>query len=164
MRNGAILFNVFSNLLVYIMSIIKLHSEGNTNLIDKAKTLIKETSWLTPVASMLTKAASNFGRDIQNSLNELDNDKSPTLLKLHRRDKAVVMSVEHYSQLLEMSKVLESMLEKERIDALSQAGNDFERMYQSMTGEKSGDAAMHLLNVSEEDLAATFQPGGPEIR
>ncbi len=145
------------------MAAIELHSDDEIDLIEKAKSLIEKTSWMTPVSDILKEASTHFGRNIERELLELDDNKSLTLLQLRKRDKAVVMNVEHYQQLFEINKTLETLLKKQRMDKLDEAGREFDTMYRKLTGKNASNATSHLLNVSENDLAETFEPGGTEV-
>ncbi len=136
----------------------------NIDLIEQAKALIDQSSWLTPVANIDVKAGAQFGRNIDQALHELECQNTLNLIQIRKRDKAVVMSVEHYRQLFEMSQILESMVEKERMNALSQVGNEFDTIYKNLTAKNATNAGAHLLKVKEEKLADTFQPGETENR
>lgn len=130
--------------------------------ISNARGLMKRISWLSPASSLDKATSSKFGRNIERSLNELPKHNGVINLVLRKRTKAVVMSIQHYEQLLEMKESYSKLLEIESERTVSNALDDFNNLYSRITSPTSASAADSLFSASAEDLKKSFRPGETE--
>jgi hypothetical protein len=130
--------------------------------ISNARGLMRRISWLSPPASLDKANSSEFGRNIERSLNDLPRHNGVINLVLRKHTKAVVMSIQHYEQLLEMKESYSKLLEIESERTVSNALEDFNNLYSRITSPASASAADSLFSASAEDLKKSFRPGETE--
>jgi hypothetical protein len=133
-----------------------------SNFFGRAKALVMRLRWLSPTASLDDTTSTEFGRNIERQLSSLILDQKVTLLKLRRRDTAVVMSIDHYKEVLEMKETLTQLLKTESRRVISDAANDFEALYSRIISPSSSKAASELFAVNSESLRENYQPGNTE--
>lgn len=131
-------------------------------LFGRTKSLLKKLRWLSPVRALNSTASSAFGRNIERQLNGLVQSEEVLTLKLHRRDTAVVMSMAHYEEVLQMKAACTQLLQLASQRVIADAANDFEALYHRITSPASHTAAKGLLSVSPEELRDSYRPGDTE--
>ncbi len=142
---------------------IEQASDGRMEaIVLKAKKAFSGTRWLKPVMSLRGVAGAQFGRKIEASIRQLSEGNGIVKINLRRRDAAVVMTVDRYHELMALKQTCEQLLEAEADRTLSDAADDFERLYQRITSNASAAAADSLFDADEEALRASFRPGRTE--
>ena len=131
-------------------------------LFGRTKRLMKKLRWLSPVPALNSTASSAVGRNIERQLNDLVQSEEVLTLKLHRRDSAVVMSMAHYEEVLQMKAACTQLLQLASQRVIADAANDFEALYYRITSPASHTAATELFTVSPEELRDSYRPGDTE--
>lgn len=131
-------------------------TESNT-LISQALNDITALNCLVPVDSLLVKRSVEFGRQIESSLNQLTESPHVIKLKLRQSDKAVVLRLEEYQSILDMKQHLEQLVDRVRELELSQAGNQYDQLFQQITSQESRQAADTLFELSDDTLNHNFK-------
>lgn len=130
--------------------------------ISDAKAMMNHISWLSPSSSLDQATSSEFGRNIERALNDLPKHNGIINLVLRRQTKAVVMSIQHYEQLLEMKEVYAKLIEIESERTVSEAIDDFRSLYGRITSQKSAKASDLLFSADTEELNKSYRPGATE--
>jgi hypothetical protein len=150
--------------------ISKPHVTQSENLSDRkglvrhAKRLIKNLGWLSPTASLVSKGGKDFGRRIEASLTEITQGRGVMRLQLRKRDAAVVMSVEHYEEVVRMKVLYAELIEQVKVKEIEEETDEFEALYRRITSPQSRKAADGLFVATSDSLRKTYKPGGTETR
>ncbi|MDY6919226.1 MAG: hypothetical protein SV765_03335 [Pseudomonadota bacterium] len=134
-------------------------SDGPTP-VSRATRLLRRLRWLSPKEALDSAWSRDFGRSIEKSIGEIAAGGGVKLLKLRKRDAAVVMSLEHYQEVLAMKEVVGEMLSELKVQAVDRAADDFDDLYQQITASREG--ADSLFSSTPETLAANHQAGRTE--
>lgn len=129
----------------------------NSTLISQALNDITALNCLVPVDSLLTKRSVEFGRQIENSLNQLTESQHVIKLKLRQSDKAVVLGLEEYQSILDMKQHFKQLVDRVRELELSQAGNQYDQLFQQITSPESRQAADTLFELPDDALNQSFK-------
>lgn len=132
------------------------NKKSNT-LLSQALNALTSLNFLLPVNALSTKASVEFGRQIENSLNQLTESQHVIKLKLRQSDKAVVLGLEEYKSILDMKQHLEQLVSRVRELELSQAGNQYEQLFQQITSSESSQAANALFDLPNDALNQNFK-------
>jgi len=130
-------------------------------LLRKAVVSLRATRWMSPINLLASKGSTVFGRSIESKLQEV---RAGTVMRLQLRnsDAAVVMSVDRYSELLEMRALYsELLLRIQDVDTATDS-DEYEELYQRISSGTSRAAADSLFSGSGKDLRTTFKPGRTE--
>ena len=131
-----------------------------STLTSRAANNLSKLTWLSPIHSISSKHSTEFGRQIELSLNQLT-DKHPILrLLLRKSDKAVVIETKQYEEILEMKTNYIHLIEKLRVLEIKQAANEFDKLYLNISSTESRAAADSLFSASSEDLNTSFKAQG----
>lgn len=132
-------------------------NKEDSTLISQALNDITILNWLRPVNSLSTKLSVEFGRQIENSLNQLTQSQHVIKLKLRQSDKAVVLGIEEYQSILDMKQHLEELIGRVRELEISQAGSQYDLLFQQIRSPESRQAADTLFEMSDEALNQNFK-------
>jgi len=133
-------------------------------LVRHAKRLIKNLGWLSPTASLVSKGGKDFGRRIEASLTEITQGRGVMRLQLRKRDAAVVMSVDHYEEVVRMKVLYAELIEQVKVKEIAEETDEYEALYRRITSPQSRQAADGLFAATSDSLRKTYQPGGTEAR
>jgi hypothetical protein len=131
-------------------------------VISNAKVMMNRISWLSPSPSLDQVTSSEFGRNIERALNDLSKHNGIINLVLRRKTTAVVISIQHYEQLLEMKEVYAKLIEIESERTVSDAIDDFRSLYGRITSQESAKASDLLFSAGSEELSKSYRPGATE--
>lgn len=134
----------------------------SNGLVRKAIRFAKKLNWLSPVVALDCKPGTTFGRKIELSLAEINQGSGLMRLKLRNRDAAVVMSIDHYQEVLAMKSMLSELIEKAKEIEVSQGVDEYEELYLRLTSEQTREASDGLFAATPEDLRQSFKPGATE--
>lgn len=133
-------------------------------LVTHAKRLMKKLGWLSPTASLVSKGGKDFGRRIEASLTEITQGRGVMRLQLRKRDAAVVMSVDHYEEVVRMKVLYAELIEQVKVKEIAEETDEYEALYRRITSPQSRKAADGLFAATSDRLRKTYQPGGTEAR
>ena len=137
-------------------------SVNEENMVQKAKSKFRRLDWLGPIKSLFSESSTAFGRNIEKELNNLSQHRGVMKLQLRKQDKAVVISIERYEEMIKMKNAYAQLLESEMTKSIEKATDEYEQLYCQITSPQTRVAADALFEVSEEQLSETFQPGKTE--
>lgn len=135
---------------------------GSSRLAFSAIRAINAVKWLSPIDSLVSTGARDFGRSIEFNL-KLVTQGSVMLLKLRKRDTAVVMSVKHYEEILYFKALYEELVERAKVLKMEDETGEYEVLYQRVSSAQSRKAADHLFSASSADLRNTYKQGKTEL-
>lgn len=139
------------------------HSEP-TNSIKAATKLLDRLTWLAPLPHLDSTNGSIFGRQIEQSLRDLKEQRGGVLsINIRNQRAAVVMSTEHYEELLSMKEACVNLVKEQRRLQLDALGGEFDRLYQMMQRPEHKIATEAFFNATAEDLNSSYRPGRTEI-
>jgi hypothetical protein len=131
-------------------------------LIDHAKNFLKSLVWLSPTESLIFSGSKDFGRSIEKNLNELSSKDGVMRLQLRNRDAAVVMSIAHYEEMIQMKEISAELIERVKDKEIQKATDDYEELYLSISSQKASKAGDMLFSATADDLRKSYQPGRTE--
>jgi hypothetical protein len=141
----------------------KTRRRDMSDLLWHPKALLKRLNWLAPPEHLDATGGTTFGRSIETELRSLGSQHQGVLkLRLRKRDAAVVISLEHYQQLLEMKDLCRALIDAQADAVINEAASEFDALYEQLTSEASRSAADALFQASPEDLRQSYRPGGTE--
>lgn len=85
-------------------------------------------------------------------------------LQLRKRDAAVVMSIEHYEEVVRMKVLYAELIEQLKVKEIAEETDEYEALYRRITSPQSREAADGLFVATSDSLRKTYQPGGTEAR
>ncbi|HFD32211.1 MAG TPA: hypothetical protein ENJ28_05830 [Gammaproteobacteria bacterium] len=129
-----------------------IKNEESHTLISQALNDITALDWLIPVNSLSTKRSVEFGRQIENSLNQLTESQHIIKLRLRQSDKAVVLGLEEYQSILNMKQHLKQLVDRVRELELSQAGSQYDQLFQQITSPESRQASDTIFEMPDDAL------------
>jgi PHD/YefM family antitoxin component YafN of YafNO toxin-antitoxin module len=135
-----------------------------SGLIGHAKRLIQNLGWLSPTSSLTSKGGKDFGRRIEASLTEISQGRGIMRLQLRKRDAAVVMSVDHYEEMVRMKALYAELIERVKEREIIAEADEYEELYRRITSCQSRQAADALFSATPDSLRKTYQPGRTEAR
>lgn len=128
--------------------------------VSQSRQLIRRLGWLLAPAQLSAVAGKEFGRKIQESVKELARSGGVRLLQVRHRDAAVVMSLEHYNEMLRMKALCTGMVERLKLLEIAEEADQFESLYQRITNSRQGADA--LFSASDADINSAYLPGETE--
>ncbi|GAB3306615.1 hypothetical protein [Haliea atlantica] len=128
----------------------------------RQREVVKELDWLEPAALLRTKGGSEFGRQIEDAIDEMNRDTGVVRLKLRKRDAAVVLTISHYEELLKLKQEYNELLMQVKEQAISRASDEYDALYQRITSQASRRASDALFSADSEDLRQSYKPGRTE--
>lgn len=144
------------------MNTLSNHTEFN---LDKYRDLQEQLGFLQNESSleqMKVLSGSDFGRTIEKSVREMNNEGLPTCLKIRTKKQAVVVPLKLYETLNEMLLSFSELInETQKMEEEMQI-KEFDQLFIDITSEKSLLAADSLFEVSDEELALSYKPGKTE--
>jgi hypothetical protein len=136
--------------------------EGQGNPLARARSILKTVGWMSPLSKIAHMASSAFGRNIESTLTDMLKTNEVLRLQLHRKDTAVVISVDHYNEMMllkgQYEKLIRLMQEMQLTDSIS----EYDQLYAGLTSAKSQKAADSLFAANADDLSRTYKPGRTE--
>jgi len=137
----------------------------NTNgFIMNAKLFFKSLSWLSPLDMLPITGSRDFGRSIEAALNKIKDEHTVIRLQLRKKDTAVVMSIKQYEDIVRIKAIYEVLLKQVRDQDITDAIDEYEVLYQSITSTESRQAANALFDASSTELANAYQSGQTETQ
>lgn len=137
-------------------------STDATSSVRAASKLLESLGWLAPLGRLTITNGSAFGRKIEKSLQELSGPRGVLSISVRNQQAAVVMSIEHYEELLKMKETCASLVQEQRRLQLEALGDEFDHLYRLMQRSEHRVATDALFNASADDLNATYRPGRTE--
>lgn len=131
-------------------------------VVAQARRLMQRLNWLAPAATLNSKGSRDFGRQIEASLAEISEGDGILRLKLRKRDAAVVVSVNHYEEMLRMKALCAELVERVKEKEIVRASDQYEALYRRLTSPESRRAADALFSATGEELRHSYQPGKTE--
>lgn len=140
-----------------------LHAELaiNPDQLASHRQLLQNIAWARPIDTLAKQAGARFGRNIEASVGQLKAGE-PLLIEIRRKTAAVVMSPDHYQELLAVKQEFERIVRDEAGSFFSSAEEEFDQLVSTMQGRPQQAAADTLFASSGDELAARFQPGSTE--
>lgn len=142
-------------------SLISSTEVGQKGLVRQAKRLMQNLRWLRPAALLASRGGREFGRNIETSLRDVRAGEV-IRLQLRRNDAAVVMSLDHYEEIMLMKSVYAEMVSRVQEQDIAAAADDYEALFRRITSARSRKAADDLFVATSEDLRRTYRPGETE--
>tara|TARA_B100001540_G_scaffold123830_1_gene110389 strand:+ start:1689 stop:2141 length:453 start_codon:yes stop_codon:yes gene_type:complete len=133
-------------------------------VVAQARQLMRNLSWLTPAAGLSSKGGRDFGRQIEASLAEISEGEGVMRLQIRKRDAAVVVSVDHYEEMVRMKELCAELVDRVKEREIARAADKYEALYQRITAPASRQAADALFSVTGEELRQTYKPGKTETQ
>lgn len=134
------------------------------NLVAQARQLMRNLTWLTPAAALSSKGGRDFGRQIEASLAEISEGEGVMRLQIRKRDAAVVVSVDHYEEMVRMKALCAELVDRVKEKEIARAADKYEALYQRITAPESRRVADALFSVTGEELRQTYKPGKTETQ
>ncbi|PLW82010.1 hypothetical protein CWI75_13065 [Kineobactrum sediminis] len=131
-------------------------------VVAQARRLLQSLSWLAPAAMLNSKGGRDFGRQIEDSIAEINEGKGVLRLQIRRRDAAVVVSVDHYEEMVRMKALCAELVDRVKEKEIAGAAGKYEALYQRITSSTSRRAADALFSVTGEELRESYKPGKTE--
>lgn len=133
-------------------------------LVRRARRLIQNLGWLSPTATLVSKGGKDFGRRIEASWTEIVQGHGVMRLQLRKRDAAVVMSVDHYEEVVRMKALCAELIEQVKEKEIAEEADEYEALFRRITSPQSRKAADGLFAATPDSLRKTYQPGETEAR
>jgi len=143
-------------------TITKKVTPNANGFIMRAKRYFKNLSWLSPLEMLPITGSRDFGRGIEAALNKIKDEHAVIRLQLRKKDTAVVMSIKQYEDIVRFKSIYEVLLKHIRDQDITDAIDEYETLYQSITSTKSRQAANALFEASSTDLSNAYHPGQTE--
>jgi len=131
-------------------------------VVAQARRLMQSLNWLTPAATLSSKGGRDFGRQIEASLAEISEGEGVLRLQIRKRDAAVVVSVDHYEEMVRMKALCAELVDQVKEKEIARAADKYEALYQRIISPDSRQAADALFSVTGEELRHTYKPGKTE--
>ena len=126
----------------------------------QGRQLVRKLAWLLPAGSLAGKGSKEFGRSIETTLTDVTKRGSGILrLQLRRRDAAVVMSIDHYEEILRMKSICEELVEQAAESRVADEIDEYEASYRRITSPESLRAADALFTATAEDFRRAYKAG-----
>lgn len=139
-----------------------VHGAGKRGLVAQTWRLMQGLAWLAPAATLSSKGGRDFGRQIEASLVEIREGAGVLRLQLRNRDAAVVVSVDHYEEMVRMKALCAQLVDQLKEQDIAQASDKYDALYQRISSPASRRAADALFSVTGKELRQTYQPGKTE--
>ena len=136
----------------------------HNGLVRHARRFIQNLGWLSPIADLGSKGGKEFGRRIEASWAEIAQGRGVMRLQLRKRDAAVVMSVDHYEEVVRMKALCAELIEQVKEKEIAEETDEYEALHRRITSPQSRKAADGLFTATSDSLRKTYQPGGTEAR
>lgn len=120
-------------------------------------------NWLSPSSLLDSTGSRDFGRSIEASLTKIVEGEVKRI-QLRKRDAAVVMSIAHYEEIIQMKEMYTALVERVQEQDIIESTDAFEALYQRITSAESKNATGELFSATEDDLRASYQTGETEIK
>ena len=85
-------------------------------------------------------------------------------LQIRKRNAAVVVSVDHYEEMVRMKELCAELVDRVKEREIARAADKYEALYQRITAPASRQAADALFSVTGEELRQTYKPGKTETQ
>ena len=131
-------------------------------VVAQARRLMQSLTWLAPAATLSSKGGRDFGRQIEASLAQISEGEGVLRLQIRKRDAAVVVSVDHYEEMVRMKALCAELVDQVKEKEIARAADKYEALYQRITAPASRRAADALFSVTGEELRQTYTPGKTE--
>ncbi|HAN27265.1 MAG TPA: hypothetical protein DD808_12640 [Halieaceae bacterium] len=138
------------------------HAVAKRGVVAQARRLMQNLSWLAPAAMLSSKGGRDFGRQIEASLAEIREGDGVLRLQIRKRDAAVVVSVDHYEEMVRMKALCAELVDRVREKEIAGASDKYEALYQRITSPDSRRAADALFAATGEELRQSYTPGKTE--
>lgn len=138
------------------------HAAAKSGVVAQARRLMQNLSWLAPAAMLSSKGGRDFGRQIEASLAEIREGDGVLRLQIRKRDAAVVVSVDHYEEMVRMKALCAELVDRVREKEIARASEKYEALYQRITSPDSRRAADALFAATGEELRQSYTPGKTE--
>lgn len=125
-------------------------------LLLAARTAYRKVRWLAPPS--LDTSSTVFGRNIERWINRLGSDTAVVALNLRNKRRAVVMSAEHYDQMLAMKACYKSLIALQEQLVVEEAADDFDSLFARISSGAAAATAT-LLSSTEDEFNASYRPG-----
>jgi hypothetical protein len=109
-------------------------------------------------------SGAQFGRNIENYSKEIFDAKKAFCIKVRSQVRAVVLNPLEYDDLISIREKYEMLVQEQGARALDAARSEFQELYAQMASKKSAEAMRSMINVTADDLAETYKPGGTETK
>ena len=139
-------------------------AKRSVSVVAQARRLMQNLSWLAPAAMLNSKGGRDFGRQIESSLAEISEGEGVLRLQIRKRDAAVVVSVDHYEEMVRMKALCAELVDRVKEKEIARATDKYEALYQRITAPESRRAADALFSATGEELRQTYTPGNTETR
>lgn len=138
------------------------HGAAKGGLVAQARRLMQRLAWLTPAAALNSKGGRDFGRQIEASLAAISEGEGVLRLQLRKRDAAVVVSVDHYEEMVRMKALCAQLVDQMKEQEIARASDKYETLYQRISSPASRRAADALFSATGEELRQSYRPGKTE--
>lgn len=138
----------------------KVDEPPHDKTVSQSRKLIRKLGWLSSPAQLSAVTGKEFGRKIQESVKELARHGGVQLLKVRQKDAAVLMSLDHYNEMVDMKALYTGLVERLKHLEISEEADEFEELYQRITSSRQGADA--LFSASDADINCAYQPGETE--
>lgn len=138
------------------------HGAAKRGLVAQTRRLMQRLAWLAPAATLSSKGGRDFGRQIEASLAEINEGEGVLRLQLRKRDAAVVVSVDHYEEMVRMKALCALLVDQMKEQEIARASDKYEALYQRISSAASRRAADALFAATGEELRQSYQPGKTE--
>ena len=141
---------------------VPARESAKRGVVAQARRLMQSLSWLTPAATLSSKGGRDFGRQIEASLAQISEGEGVLRLQIRKRDAAVVVSVDHYEEMVRMKALCAELVNQVKEKEIARATDKYEALYERITAPESRRAADALFAVTDEELRQTYTPGKTE--
>jgi|TARA_R110000868_G_scaffold130701_6_gene340523 hypothetical protein len=141
---------------------VQKRESAKRGVVAQALRLMQGLSWLTPAATLSSKGGRDFGRQIEASLAQISEGEGVLRLQIRKRDAAVVVSVDHYEEMVRMKALCAELVDQVKEKEIARATDKYEALYERITAPASRRAADALFAVTGEELRQTYAPGKTE--
>jgi len=143
-------------------SIMNVIYDVKDSWIVRGRAVLERLGWLKDANVLDCEGGKAFGRSIEKSVQDLAFHQGVMKLRVRRKDSAVVMSIDHYQELVELKELCDQLLTQGVAATLGQATNDFDRLLNELTSPASRSAADAIFTASADDLRESYSPGQTE--
>lgn len=133
--------------------------------INAAKRLLKRINWLSDPRKLESRGGREFGRSIESNITtHISRGKGILRIQLRKQDAAVVMSMAHYEELVDLKEIYSSLLEDIKSRDISKESDEFEALYSRIASPVSIKASDSLFSATADDLRESYEPGKTETK
>jgi DNA anti-recombination protein RmuC len=129
---------------------------------NRASKINAKLKWIKKTNELTSKTGLELSRGIQQTIRELKDDNSVMLVKVRKRDAAVVMSVDNYNELVSLRSEISQLVKHVKRTDIECGHDEYESLYRRISSPDSTQSVDTLFIMSDADIGANHKAGATE--